>query len=64
MIQSDSSANNISELSLRLQADYGLFKLSTHESQKLKLVIYDAKKYKSLHSLLTFPINCDLEIDE
>ena len=64
MIQSDSSANNISELSLRLQTDYGLFTLSTHESEKLKLAAYDAKEYKSLHSLLAFPINCVFSIDE
>ena len=49
---------------LRLQADYGLFTLSIHESEKLKLAVYDSKKYKGLYSFLIFPINCDLEIDE
>ena len=42
----------------------GLFTLGTHESEKLKLAVYDAKKYKSVHSLLAVPINCHLEIDE
>ena len=54
VIQSDSSANNISELSSVCRADYGLFTLSIHESEKLNWQCIDSKKYKGLYSFLIF----------